>query len=102
MVYIKVQGKDWHQFFLETGYGFWATHKDIHPTHTNYQDDSYNYIDKGAEYGISEEIVSRIWCEPDKNNCKITIELENRKRIILRTIDPALFETLSELVLIGP
>jgi hypothetical protein len=103
LVYIKVENKEWHQFFLDAGYGFWQNYEDIDPAAGDATDvDDYNYIDKGAEFGLLGEKISRIWCESDENNSKIIVEFENRKKLILRTIEPKLFDTNGELVLIEP
>ncbi len=102
IVYIKVETKEWHQFFLDAGYGFCQNYEDIDPTNETNNDDGYNYVDKGTEFNLSDRIISKIWCEPDENNSKIIIEFENREKLILRTIEPKLFDTDSELIIIKP
>ncbi len=103
LVYIKVENKEWHQFFLDAGCGFWQNYEDIDPAADDATDvDDHNYIDKGVEFGLLGEKISKIWCEPDENNSKIIVEFENRKKLILRTIEPKLFDTNGELVLIEP
>jgi hypothetical protein len=100
IVYIKVETKEWHQFFLDAGYGFWQNYEDIDPTDEANSDDEYNYIEKGIEFGLLDKRVNKIWCEPHENNSQIIVEFETKEKLILRTIKPELFDTSSELIVI--
>lgn len=98
MVFIKVEKKEWHQSFLDAGLGFWQNYENIDPTIEAISDDYFKYIDRGTALKLSDKIIFKIWCEPDVNNSKITIEFESREKLILRTIEPALFDSNSELI----
>ena len=101
IVFIKVENKEWHQFFLDAGYGFWQNYDGIDPTDQTKCDDEFNYIDKTIEFKASGRTVSKIWCEPDKNNCRILIAFENNYMLIMRTIKPDIFDSDSELIAVS-
>ena len=101
MVFIKVENKEWHQFFLDAGFGFWQNYEDIDPTDETNCDDEYNYIDKSIEFNILDKKVSKIWCEPHENNCQITLDFENNCRLILRTKESKIFDSDCELVVVN-
>ncbi len=98
LVYIKVEKNDWHQYFLDSGYGFWQNYEDIDPTIAENRDEEYVYLDKGQELGLIGKKIKQIQCEPEQNNCRITIEFE-QKKIILKAINPADFDSDSELII---
>lgn len=102
IVYIKVENKEWHQFFLDAGCGFWQNYEDIDPTNEANNNDGYNYTDKGTELKLSGKKTVKIWCEPDSNNSQIIIEFESGEKLILRTIEPKFFDSNSELIMIKP
>jgi len=99
LVFIKVENKDWHQFFLDSGYGFWQNYEDIDPTLAANNEDEYNYIDKTLDFKIAGKLIAKIWCEPQGVNCQIRIAFETKEVLILRTIDSNLFDSQSELIL---
>ncbi|MDR6764106.1 hypothetical protein J2Y38_004335 [Flavobacterium sp. 2755] len=94
VIYIKVENNNWHQYFLDAGLGFWQNWDEID------DDDDYNYIDRTNELEIFEKTISRIWCEPQQNNSQIIIQFENNEKLILRTVQPKIFDSKSELILI--
>lgn len=98
MVFIKVENNNWHQFFLDVGFGFW---QDWNETEIDDDDEEYNYIDKTIEFDIYNKTISKIYCEPHENNCQIIIELESNEKLILRTTEPKIFDSLSELIKLG-
>lgn len=93
VVYIKVENNNWHQYFLDAGLGFWQNWNEID------DDDDYNYIDRTNELEVFEKTISRIWCEPQQNNSQIIIQFENNEKLILRTVQPEIFDSESELLL---
>jgi hypothetical protein len=94
LVYLKVENNYWHKYFLDAGIGFWETWNEIDID----SDDGYNYIDKTNEFALFEKIISRIWCEPQQNNSQIIIEFESSEKLILRTVQPEIFDSESELL----
>lgn len=93
IVYLKVKNKDWHQFFLDAGYGFcenWGEPE---------IDESYDYSDKTDEFNLFEKVISKIWCEPQQNNSQIIIQFKSYEKLILRTVQPEIFDSKSELLI---
>ena len=100
LVYIKVENHDWHQFFLDVGYGFWQDYEDINPDEEASCDKDCNYLDKTEEFSLFHQKISKISCEPVEQNCQIMIEFENNDQFILRTINPQIWDDKSEIVFI--
>ena len=98
IVYLKVENHNWHQYFLDVGIGFWEDWNTIDLEIE--EDDSFNYIDKTLEFNLSGKIISKIWCEPEENNSRITIAFESGEKLILKTVDPEIFDSESELLII--
>lgn len=98
MVYIKVETKKWHQFFLDAGYGFWQNYADIDPKEESKVDDAYSYSAKETEWGLVHKKIENIWCAPHYTNSQITIKFETQEKLVLRTIQPEVFDTPAELV----
>lgn len=96
MVYIKTENSSWHRFFLSVGFGFW---EDWGKTEIE-EDDGFNYIDRTANFGISDKKILKIHCEPDHDNCQIIIEFETHQKIILRNIDRNEFDSDCEVILV--
>ncbi|MDB2539183.1 hypothetical protein N9X23_02320 [Flavobacteriales bacterium] len=94
LIYLKVENRNWHQFFLDAGYGFWENWDEI-----DTEDDSYNFIDCTDKFDLKGQIISRIFCEPDLNNSKITLDLENSMKLILKCKDSNIFDSNSELII---
>lgn len=93
IVFLKVENNNWHQFFLDVGFGVWENWDKL-----DTQDDSYTYIEYTNKFELSDKKILKIYCEPDGINCQIIIEFEHNEKLILRTKEPALFETTSELI----
>lgn len=101
MVYIKVMDKEWHQYFLDVGYGFWQNYENIDPAHEENTELEYSYINKSSEWNLAGKIITRIFCAPDYNNCSITIEFNNNTTIVLKTTEPQIFDSDCELLFIS-
>jgi len=95
LVYIKMENKNWHQYFLDAGIGFWENWDKI-----DIDDDSYNFIDITDKLKVKNEIIIKINCEPELNNSRITLELEHNKKIILKCTKPEIFDSECELIVI--
>ncbi len=101
MVYIKVKDKEWHQFFLDVGYGFWQNYEGIDPTDEENTEPEYNYVDKSSEWNLTGKTITKIFCVPDDKNCSITIEFNESKKLILKTREPQIFYSDCELLFIS-
>jgi len=51
---------------------------------TDTKDDSYDFIDCTDKFDLKSQIISRIFCKPDLNNSRITLDLENSMKLILK------------------
>lgn len=98
MAFIKVKQKEWHQFFLDSGYGFWQNYVGIDGKNEMMLDDEYAYHNKGMELNLIDKKISRIWCEPEYNNSKISIVFEDGNKVTLKTIKATVFDSESELI----
>lgn len=98
IVYIKVKNHPWHQYFLDSGYGFWQNYENIDSTLEENIDTSYIYNDKGIEHRINNKLINNIYCQPEQNNCQIIIEFENQN-LILKAVNPKEMDSISELIM---
>ncbi|WP_163409310.1 hypothetical protein [Flavobacterium ajazii] len=98
IVYLKVENYNWYQYFLDVGIGFWEDWNIIDLEIE--EDDSFNYIDKTLEFNLLEKTISKIWCEPEQNNSRITIVFESGEKLILKTLHPEIFDSESELLIL--
>jgi hypothetical protein len=93
MVFVKVEHHTWHDFFLDFGFAVWQNYGE------NVEDDSYDYIDKTADFGLLNSIIKEIYCEPIENHCQIVIVFEGEKRLVLQPKDAKDPDSESELML---
>jgi len=94
LIYIKVENRNWHQFFLDAGIGFWENWDEI-----DIEDDSYNFIDSTDKFDLKHKVINRIYCKPDLNNSRITLELKNNAKLILKCKEPKVFDSDCELIM---
>jgi hypothetical protein len=86
IVYIKVENNNWHRFFIDMGFGVWENWGELDIT-----DESYNFIDYADNFGLVNQIILKISCQPDNNNCRIIIKFSSGEKLILRTKDVETF-----------
>ncbi|GEM_PF-1108071 len=94
LVYIKVKKHNWHRYFLDVGFAVWENWNE----ETIDEDDSYDYIDKTIEFQLYNKSITKIYCEPVKNHCKVVIELENDEKLVLQSLNPSDYESETEFV----
>lgn len=94
LIYIKVENRNWHQFFLDAGIGFCENWDEI-----DIEDDSYDFIDSTDKFNLKYKVINRIYCKPDLNNSRITLELKNNAKLILKCKDPKVFDSDCELIM---
>jgi hypothetical protein len=85
LVYIKVKNHNWHRYFLDYGFAVWENWEE---ETIDEDDDSYDYIDKTTELQLFNKLITKIYCQPVKNHCKVVIELEHEEKLILQALDP--------------
>ncbi|QSW91476.1 MULTISPECIES: hypothetical protein [Flavobacterium] len=98
LIYLKVENHNWHQYFLDAGFGVWENWNIIDID--NDDDESFDYIDKTSDFDLSQKVISKIWCEPDQNNCKISIAFESNEILVLQTVHAEMFDSSSEILII--
>lgn len=99
-VLLKVKNWNWQKYFLDAGAGFWIdTEKSDYNDLDDIEDDeNFVFKDYTKELKVEESVISKIYCEPNDENCQIIIELENCKKIILRSINSKIFDSEIEIV----
>ena len=99
-VYLKVKNWNWQKYFLDAGAGFWEdTEKSDYNDLDDVEDDeNFVFKDYTKKLKVEESVISKIYCEPNDENCQIIIELENYKKIILRSINSKIFDSEIEIL----
>lgn len=95
IVYLKVENRNWHQYFLDAGIGFWENWDEL----IDVEDDvDYKHIDSTDKFKLRGKRIAKIYCKPDSKNSKIVIEFDNQDELILRCVDPKIFDSEYELI----
>lgn len=89
LVYIKMQGISWSQYFLDVCFGVWENWGEI-----DTDDDSYTYPDYGKKFGVEGKILQSVYC---KDNA-ITLEFEGGEQLVLKYKDPDDWDGATEMV----
>ena len=99
-VFLKVKNWNWQKYFLDAGAGFWVdTEKSDYNDLDDIEDDeNFVFKDYTKKLKVEESVISKIYCEPNDENCQIIIELENCKKIILKSINSKIFDSEIEIV----
>ena len=99
-VYIKIYNNNWQKYFLDAGAGFWEdTRIKVYEKLDNIEDDeNFEFKDYSKILEIKNQMIKKIHCEPNDDNCQIIIELNNTKRIILRCKNSKIFDSECEIV----
>ncbi len=95
LIYLKVENRNWHQYFLGAGIGFWENWDELEDIE---DDEQFKYIDSTEKLNLNGKHIYKISCTTDSNNSQIVIELENKEKLILKCVNPEIFD--SECVLI--
>lgn len=100
-VYLKVFGKNWQKYFLDAGAGFWEDAKT-----SNYNelddieaDESFVFKDYTQKLRLEGNTISKIYCEPNDENCRIIIKLNVNGKIVLRCINSKVFDSGCEITI---
>ena len=95
LIYLKVKNRNWHQYFLDAGIGFWENWGELKDVE---DDDEFRYIDSTDKFKLRKKQISKIYCVKDINNSKIILEFENNEKLILKCVNPEIFDSECELV----
>ncbi len=79
LVYIKMQGTSWSQYFLDVCFGVWENWGEI-----DTDDDSYTYPDYTEKYGVKDLTIKAAYCKDNE----ITLEFETGEKLVLKYKDP--------------
>ena len=89
LVYIKMQGISWSQYFLDVCFGVWENWGEI-----DTDDDSYTYHDYAEKYGVKDQIIKLACCKDNE----ITLEFETGEKLVLKYKDPDDWDGDTEMV----
>jgi len=92
LIYIKLEGVSWSQYFLEECFGVWENWGEI-----DTDDDAYTYVDYGKHFGVENKIIQAVYCADNE----ITLEFETEEKLVLKYKDPDDWDGDTEITLIG-
>jgi len=95
LVYLKVENRNWHQYFLDAGIGFWENWDELDDIK---DDELFKYIDSTQKFKLKGKKISKIYCKKDFKNSRIVIEFENDEELILKCVYPKILDSETELV----
>ena len=100
-VYLKIYEKNWQKYFLDSGAGFWEDTETINYLDLENIEDDEDFIlkDYSNKFNIKNKEISKIYCEPNEENCQIIIQLKNSEKILLRCRNSKIFDSECEIVL---
>lgn len=79
LVYIKMEGISWSQYYLDVCFGVWENWGEI-----DTEDESYSYPDYGKKFEVENLVIQSVYCKDNE----ITLEFENGEKLILKYKDP--------------
>ncbi len=91
LIYIKMEGISWSQYFLDVCFGVWENWGEIET-----DDEAYSYHDYAKKFGIENEIIQLAYCK----DSEIILEFETDKKLILKYKNPDEWDGDTEMVLI--
>ena len=62
-------------------------------------DEDFILKDYSNKFNIKNKEISKIYCEPNEENCQIIIQLKNSEKILLRCRNSKIFDSECEIVL---
>jgi len=89
LVYIKMQGVSWSQYFLDVCFGVWENWGEI-----DTDDDSYTYPDYAEKYGVKDQVIKAAYCKDNE----IALEFETGEKLVLKYKDPDDWDGDTEMV----
>ncbi|WP_300665846.1 hypothetical protein [Fluviicola sp.] len=79
LVYIKMEGISWSQYYLDVCFGVWENWGEI-----DLEDESYSYHDYAKKFEVENQVIQSVYCKDNE----ITLEFENGEKLILKYKDP--------------
>lgn len=79
LIYIKMEGISWSQYYLDVCFGVWENWGEI-----DMEDESYSYHDYAKRFEVENQIIQSAYCKDNE----ITLEFENGEKLVLKYKDP--------------
>jgi len=79
LIYIKMEGISWSQYFLESCFGVWENWGEM-----DTEDEAYSYPDYGKKFEVEGLIIQSVYCKDNE----ITLEFEPGEKLVLKYKDP--------------
>lgn len=92
LVYIKMEGISWSQYFLDVCFGVWENWGEI-----DTEDDAYTYHDYAEKFEVKDKVIKSAYCKENE----ITLEFETGEKLILKYKDPDDWDGDTEMVKIA-
>ncbi|WP_300353493.1 hypothetical protein [Fluviicola sp.] len=89
LVYIKMEGISWSQYFLESCFGVWENWGEIET-----DDDAYSYHDYAEKFGVKGLIITAVYCKDNE----ISLEFETSEKLVLKYKDPDEWDGDTEMI----
>jgi len=89
LIYIKMEGISWSQYFLESCFGVWENWGEIET-----DDEAYIYPDYGKKFEVEGQIIKAAYCKDNE----ITLEFETGEKLTLKYKDPEDWDGDTEMV----
>ena len=78
LVYIKMEGISWSQYFLDVCFGVWENWGEIE------KDDDFVQVDYAEKFAVQGEVIQAVYCKDNE----ITLEFESGVKLVLKYKDP--------------
>lgn len=89
LIYIKMEGVSWSQYFLDVCFGVWENWGEI-----DTEDDAYSYHDYAGRFEVKGRIIRSASCKDNE----ITLEFESNEKLILKYKDPDDWDGACEMI----
>lgn len=78
LVYIKMEGVSWSQYFLDVCFGVWENWGEIE------KDDEFVHVDYARKFEVEGQVIRSAYCKDNE----ITLEFESGEKLVLKYKDP--------------
>lgn len=95
LVYIKVENRNWHQYFLDAGIGFWENWDELIDVD---DDGEFKHIDSTDKLKLKGKRISKVYCAKDMKNSRIVVEFSDKEKLILKCKNPEILDSECELI----
>ena len=92
LIYIKMEGVSWSQYFLDVCFGVWENWGEI-----DTEDPAYTYHDYARKFEVEGLTIRSISCKDNE----IVLEFETGTKLVLKYKDPEDWDGDTEIIQIG-